>query len=98
MSDFQQFKNNWRGKSTLFANLKGYIWKLEWGPGKGIHYHLIFFFDGSQVLKDAYLAQQIGKYWTEVITKGSGLYWNCNASKDQYRELGIGVIRADDLT
>ena len=96
MTDFKNFKNNWRGKPSLFQYLEGHIWKLEWGPGKGLHFHLILFFDSAKVKKDVYLAEQIGKYWVECITKGTGHYWNCNASKHKYRKLGIGKISADD--
>lgn len=89
-----RFLNNKRGK-TLFANLKGYIWRLEHGREKGHHFHFFFFFDGSKVHKDEYLAHEIGKDWIKV-TDGKGIYHNCNANKQKYKRLGIGMISHDD--
>lgn len=89
-----RFLNNKRGK-TLFASLKGYIWRLEHGREKGHHFHLFFFFDGSKVHKDEYLASEIGKDWIRV-TDGKGIYHNCNAHKQKYKRLGIGMISHED--
>lgn len=33
--------------NKLFDDMVGYIWKLEHGPNKGFHYHMMFFYDGS---------------------------------------------------
>lgn len=82
--------------NKLFADMVGYIWKLEHGPEKGFHYHMMFFFDGSKVREDGSLARRIGQYWIDVITKGRGLYYNCNASKWRYRKCGIGMISYTD--
>ena len=44
-------------------------------------------------------AEEIGKYWKYMITKGRGAYWNVNARADQYDKLGrlgIGVINYND--
>lgn len=78
--------------NKLFGDMVGYIWKLEHGPEKGFHYHMMFFFDGSKVREDVTLARRIGEYWTEVITKGRGLYYNCNAVKIGYKSCGIGMV------
>lgn len=53
---------------------------------------------GSKVLKDAYLADLIGKYWVEFITAGRSTFFNCNAEKDKYKYkyLGIGMISYGD--
>jgi hypothetical protein len=82
--------------NKLFGEMVGYIWKLEHGPEKGFHYHMMFFFDGSKVREDITLAKRIGEYWTEVITKGRGLYYNCNAVKLAYKSCGIGMIEHAD--
>jgi hypothetical protein len=82
--------------NKLFDDMVGYIWKLEHGPEKGFHYHMMFFFDGSKVREDITLAKRIGEYWKEVITKGRGLYYNCNAVKLAYASCGIGMIEHAD--
>ena len=96
-ADLQHLLNNRRNKPSLFKNNIGYIWKLEWGPDKGYHFHLIFFYKGREVWKDAYWAGLIGEYWKDRITEGRGIYFNCNASKDKYHRLGIGMIDRKDL-
>ncbi|MFC6337770.1 inovirus Gp2 family protein [Pseudomonas sp. CCM 7891] len=84
--------------NKLFGDMLGYIWKLEHGPEKGFHYHMMFFFDGSKVREDVNLAKRIGEYWKSVVTKGRGLYYNCNASKWRYEKRGIGMVNyGDDL-
>lgn len=89
-----RFLNNKRGKK-LYTNLKGYIWRLEYGKEKGYHFHLFFLFDGSKAHKDEYLANEIGADWIK-ITSGKGIYHNCNAHKQRYKRLGIGMISHDE--
>ena len=84
------FRNTRSNK--LFENMVGYIWKLEHGSEKGFHYHTIFFFDGSKVQQDIIKALQIGRYWTDIVTKGRGLYYNCNLDKSAYKRCGIGMV------
>ena len=74
----------------------GYAWKLEYGLKKGFHYHMFFFYDAAKRWKDKYRAKKIGEYWQNNITKGKGLFHSCNANKDGYKYLGIGVINDDD--
>ena len=93
--DLKHLLNNARMYS-LFDAVVGYIWSLEYGPERGFHYHLVLFFDGSQVRNDVYLAREIGEYWI-YITKSRGDYWNCNANKEDYRRLGIGMIHFSDV-
>ena len=93
--DFQHFLNNTKSNS-LFCHLLGYVWKLEYGAEKGFHYHLMFFFNGSKLRKDEKIAMLIGEYWKHNITQGRGIYYNCNANKQLYRSLGIGMIHYND--
>ena len=74
----------------------GYMWKLEYTEMKSFHYHMMFFLDGSEHREDITIAQNIGELWGNQITQGDGLYWNCNANKDKYRNLGIGMINHND--
>ncbi len=92
--DRKKFFNNIR-MCSISESMLGYIWKLEYGQDKGLHYHMIFFFDGSKVCKDAHYADEIGKYWNK-ITGDLGCYYNCNRSKSQYKKLGIGTINYYD--
>lgn len=82
--------------NKLFADMVGYIWKLEHGPEKGFHYHMMFFFDGSKVREDITKASLIGRYWRDVVTKGRGLYYNCNRFKFAYKSCGIGMVDYGD--
>jgi hypothetical protein len=94
--DLEHFLNNRRGNKKLFEHWAGYIRRIEWGPEKGLHFHLVIFYRGSKRCKDVYLAGALGEYWKE-ITEGRGIYWNCNAHKDDYLKLGIGMIEQNDV-
>lgn len=93
---FANMRNNY-----LFESLEGYIVKTEYGIEKGIHFHLVLFFNGSARNGSSHVfhARQIGQYWNEVITKGRGRYWNCNQQAKNYqtmRRLGVGLIHWSD--
>ncbi|AFL72651.1 Protein of unknown function (DUF3296) [Thiocystis violascens DSM 198] len=83
-----------RRSNKLFANMCGYITKLEYGVEKGIHVHVIYFFDGSKRKNESHIyhAKQIGEYWKETITKGRGEYWNCNKQASEFEKNGIRGI------
>lgn len=83
-------------KNGLFEHMVGYIWKLEYSSRKEFHYHMTFFYDGSKVREDLNIAMRIGEYWKNVITKGRGIYHNCNAKKEEYAKCGIGMINYYD--
>jgi len=85
---FNNMRNN-----KLFAPLLGHIWRRECGKEKGLHFHVVLFYDGSLAHKDEYIASQIGEYWNDRITGGKGVYFNCNKDKlNRYKRLGIGMI------
>lgn len=83
------------GGDERFENLVGYVWKIEHGAEKGFHIHCVFFFDGSRVREDITYGRMCGEKWIEV-TDERGDYWNCNAHKDRYADVGIGVISHSD--
>lgn len=65
---------------TLLKELIGYIWKIEYGVDKGIHYHIMLLFNGNKVQKDYYYADKLGQLWL-AITDGLGAYFNCSVDK-----------------
>lgn len=69
--------------STLLKDLVGYIWKIEYGQDKGVHYHVMLLFNGNKVCKDYYYANEVGQLWL-ATTNGLGVYFNCSADKQQY--------------
>ncbi len=83
--------------NSIFSDILGYAWRLEYAPLKGVHYHFMFFFDGSKVREDISRGDMIGVYWRENVTDGKGLYYNCNKRKHTYRECGVGMISHDDV-
>jgi hypothetical protein len=89
--DRERFLNN-RRNNQLFEHLAGYIWKLEDGEEKGLHFHFIFFIDGSYKENASFYADKYGKYWAETITKGRGYYHNCHTSNTNYKRYCIGAI------
>jgi hypothetical protein len=87
--------------NSLFDDREGYIVKLEYGVDKGVHCHVLLFFNGSERKNSShvYFAEQIGEYWVNTITKGRGAYWNVNDNADDFDRLGrrgIGVINWSD--
>jgi len=85
-----------RERNPIFDYETGYICAVEQGEDRGYHIHAAFFFNGAQVWKDIYKAQQIGKLW-ECVTQGQGYFDSCNQDKSRYGEgLGIGVIHRND--
>lgn len=89
--------DNIRHKPTIFHDIVGYAWGLEYGIEKGgYHHHFFFFFNGEHRQQDMNIAEAIGDYWRDVITDGKGRYYNCNKEKFKYRYLGIGVINNFD--
>jgi|688.fasta_scaffold56855_3 hypothetical protein len=85
----------------LFNGYKGHIMKIEFGVSRGLHAHLILFFDGGKRKgsSHAYLAQEIGEYWMNKIVKTNGFYWNVNDNEAHYEKLetsGIGIVHVTD--
>jgi hypothetical protein len=85
----------------LFNGYKGHILKIEFGLTRGLHAHVLLFFDGSKRKgsSHSYLAKQIGEYWMTTIVKTNGYYWNVNDSEARYESLdasGIGMVNASD--
>lgn len=72
----------------------GSVLKLEFGVEKGLHYHALVFVNGDVLHGDVDIARELGEHWKTDITKGKGIYFNCN--RHRYDERGIGSVRYDD--
>lgn len=72
-------KLRWNTRGFL-KELVGYMWKIEYGLEKGIHYHIMLFLNGNRVQKDYYYANELGKLWLD-ITNRQGTYFNCSVDK-----------------
>lgn len=92
--DLNRFLRN-RRHNRMFEHLYGFIIKVEEGPLRGLHTHVVLYFLGSEVRKHGYLGERIGRYWEKQITPGRGMYFNCNSRS--YKYPGIGVIERYDL-
>lgn len=84
-----------RERNPIFDHETGYIWRLEQGKDRGFHLHTAFFFNGAFHRNDWHKAQEIGELWKQ-ITGGHGSYYSCNAAKNGYPNLGIGMINRND--
>lgn len=97
MARIDRFQNN-RRHNKLFKHLISHILKIEYGPDRGYHVHLMLFFNGHKVENDSYYSIAVGNYWVDRITEGEGSYWACNraGNKTKYQYLGIGMIKKTD--
>lgn len=92
----QQLLRNMK-RNRLFKHVLGMVWKLEYGPDRGFHYHTLFFLDGNKTRSDISICTQFGEYWAKVITKGKGTYFNCNAQHERYEKPGTGMVKYGDI-
>ncbi len=93
--NFKTMLNNKRSKPTVFEGMVGYVAKKEVGEDKGIHFHMLAIYDGQKAREDISKGTQIGRYWKNNITKGKGLYHNCNQN-DYKKDKAVGIIEHND--
>ena len=91
--DLNHMFNNMRSKPTIFKDVVGYVCKREYTEDRGVHFHTLMVYNGQKVQKDAYMGDQIGKYW-EKITAQKGSFHNCN--RNSYEQTGIGMLDYKD--
>lgn len=94
-SDFNTFLRFVKGK-RFGKDVCGYVWKLEYGPLQGWHYHFLLFLNGARHREDVSIAKELGDAWVE-ITQSKGCYFNCNARKEKYNKPALGVVSWRDL-
>lgn len=91
-------------KAFITANFPSYlryVVKLEYGLQKGAHLHVLMLFNGAMVRQDVTIAKLIGEHWSNVVTGGMGVYFNCNAApyKNRFSHCGVGVFnKLDEAT
>ena len=90
----QLFRN--MQKNPLFRHVLGTVWKLEYAPQRKFHYHMLFILNGNKAQQDGVIAHAIGEYWKHTITKGKGIYYNCNAHKARYEHCCLGKLERGD--
>ena len=81
---------NNRRNNLIFKDNVGYVIKTEYTEDKGVHNHVVLFFDGNKVQNDKYKGNQIGEYWVDNITNGNGSYHNCN--RNNYKDNATGIL------
>lgn len=62
----------------------GYVLRVEWGPKKGYHLHMLALLDGHKAHDRTGIAREIGTAWTNV-TKGKGTHWEPKELKGEER-------------
>ncbi|MDV7022059.1 inovirus-type Gp2 protein [Atlantibacter subterranea] len=83
-------------KNPLFRHVLGTVWKLEYAPQRKFHYHMLFILNGNKAQQDGVIAHAFGEYWKHTITKGKGIYYNCNANKARYEDCCLGKLERGD--
>lgn len=91
----QQLFRNMK-KNPLFRHVLGTVWKLEYAPQRKFHYHMLFILNGNKAQQDGVIAHAFGEYWKHTITKGKGIYYNCNANKARYEDCCLGKLERGD--
>lgn len=86
-------------RNPIFDHLIGYIYAVEQGDrtdGSGYHIHALYLFNGNQVCRDLFKAQQLGQLWQD-ITQGQGRSYSSNFDKESFGDdCGIGRIERAD--
>lgn len=86
-------------KAKYGDSLIGYAWAMESACLKGIHFHFWLLFKGSEHRGDMGIAKSLGEHWVNVVTEGTGTYFNCNANKGSYSSdaMGVGMLHRDSM-
>ena len=62
----------------------GYVWKLEFAPMKGYHYHCILYFNGESLRADGVSSLALASLWKNITSERRGITFLCNLHKDKY--------------
>lgn len=88
----------WKEVAKTYGDgLLGRVSKLEYGYSRGYHLHSLIFLNGAKHQEDIKNGIRIGNIWKRLVPDGDGSFHLCNAYKDRYQYLGIGMASyADD--
>lgn len=91
----RRLSNNKRN-NLLFANIAGFLWKLECHHKHGYYFQFIFFYSDDCGYSSIDLTHQIGQYWVTRLTEGGGGYQNCEESSNEFLSSCIGIVDRTD--
>lgn len=91
----RRFFNNFR-HTQYGAKKVGYVWKLEDGHSRGPHIHLLLLLNASEHQKHAYIAEELGKYWSGNIAVEKGYYFSCHRKRFEYKYPALGIVDRND--
>lgn len=97
--DMGRFVNRLSKRAGLFRNLIGHLAFLGAGVEKRDFYHVVFVFDGTELLDEYRLAAEIGFFWDRLVSNQQGrrgVFLDCRSSANDYRRKGVGRIAAND--
>jgi len=96
LADIRHLYENLEWNPELSNGYLGFIRKLEYTAQKGLHHHTLFIFNADVRRGDIFIGQSLGNYWINTITKGRGIYHNCNQNPVQYDHYAVGRIDSHD--
>ena len=100
-NDLTHLRNNLRSNSKLFGHHVGYVWRLDVNAFGLQKIHLLLFCNISSTSRKSVpyqlnLAQQVGIYWSNKVTKGRGTYCLCEKIQRLDTFLGFDIIKKSD--
>lgn len=84
-------------RKRLGAGLLGYVWKVEHGPERKFHIHVLLILDAAKHQEDISLGKMLGEEWSNSVAPGQGTYFNCNSAKGLYQWCALGKVDATDV-
>lgn len=93
--DCQQLLDGVRAIPGL-ENCVGAIWQLGYGRMKGYYLEMIFFCSAGRAGTGPVLAQCLGEYWQQTVTKGDGRYFIDTRERTVYEYPGCLYVAECD--
>lgn len=95
-ADREDFFNKVRSTS-LYHDVVGYLGRIEWNSHRGYYASLYLLLRPSAGSDPEQLVTGLGNYWAKKTTAGRGTFWYGEGDSSIYRNLGVGLIRHDDV-
>lgn len=77
--------------------LIGFMWCMEWGKKRKLHFHYLILIDSSKHQLDVLHCRSLGEFWETQATQGLGAYFNVNARAAKARIYSNHAIGKVDL-